>query len=142
MAHLGNSSIHEFQEWKLGKGGDFIELEIQKGGEINVSKIGEKKKRSWEEFVIGFEDNKPCYSFFHFKYETKTGGQRSKTTMIQWIPSKCKPQEKMAYAMWSKLVKDSLPGIHTVIQACSKEDLEYQNVLEKVSRYENDQINS
>lgn len=140
MAHVSGDSIREFQEWKLGKGGNFIQLELQKGGDISITKVGETKI-SWEDFVNQMEENKPCYAFFHFKYETKSGGKRCKTTMIQWIPSLSKPQEKMSYAMWSKTVKDALPGIHSVIQACNKEDLDYQKVLEKVSRYEMDQIN-
>ena len=60
--------------------------------------------------------------------------------MVQWIPSTCKGSEKMSYAMFSNTVKSSLTGIHCVVQACNKSDLDKEVVLQRVSRYERDQL--
>ena len=46
----------------------------------------------------------------------------------------------MTYAMWSNNVKMSLQGIHSVIQANSVEDLDKEAVLQKVSKFERDEM--
>jgi hypothetical protein len=46
----------------------------------------------------------------------------------------------MTYAMWSNNVKMALQGIHSVIQANSIEDLDREVVLQKVSRFERDEM--
>ncbi len=42
--------------------------------------------------------------------------------------------------MWSNTVKQSLNGIHSVIQACSIEDLDRETVMQKVSKFERDEV--
>ena len=46
----------------------------------------------------------------------------------------------MQYAMFSNTVKQSLTGIHCLVQACGKEELDYEVVLQRVSRFERDQL--
>jgi hypothetical protein len=58
----------------------------------------------------------------------------------QWIPSIANKKDKMTYAMWSNNVKMALQGIHSVIQANSIEDLDKEVVLQKVSRFERDEM--
>ena len=60
--------------------------------------------------------------------------------MVQWIPSGADKRSKMSYAMWSNTMKLSLQGIHCTMQAHSQEDLQRDVVLQKVSRYERDQM--
>lgn len=139
MAHVSSSGIQAFGSWKLKGGSKFIQYELSKGGEINVTKYG-PSNMEWNEFVSELPKDHPCYVFYHFKYSTKKGGQRSKLCMIQWIPTESSPKDKMSYAMWSNNVKHAFDGIHCIVQACSLSDLAHEEVLLKVTKFEKDEL--
>jgi hypothetical protein len=76
----------------------------------------------------------------HFRFKTTDGGMRSKLVLIQWIPSQSPAREKMGYAMWTNVVRTGLQGIHSVLQACNLADLDYNEVLQRISRFERDPV--
>jgi len=142
MAKVSDSALSTFNEWKLNASGkcNFLIFRLDGNGEIAITKK-DASGASWTDFCsTEFPDDAACWALYNFGYTTKSGGKRSKTTLIQWIPSKANLKDKMQYAMWSNNVKTALVGIHCIVQAGTAADLEYESVLERVARFERDEI--
>ncbi|KAH7370829.1 cofilin [Rhexocercosporidium sp. MPI-PUGE-AT-0058] len=77
----------------------------------------------------------PRYAVYDFNYELSSGeGTRSKITFIAWSPDDAGIQPKMIYASSKDALKRALNGIATEFQANDEDDIEYQSVLNKVSK--------
>lgn len=136
MATVSDNAIRTFGEWKLNKkGGKFFHLQLR-NTEFVITSMADENAKEWKDFVDSLSEDQACFGVCKFSYTTKAGAMRDKVILVRWVPSECQPKDKMSYAMWSKKVKESLSGIHCIIQACSKADLEYESVLEGVSRFE------
>ena len=139
MAQVNSQAITAFQEYKLKHTGSYLIYQLNGKGEISLTKC-ETDRKEWEEFVNELPEDQACWAVKNFQYQTKEGGQRSKCVMIQWIPSNADKRSKMSYAMWSNTLKLSLQGIHCAMQANSQEDLQREAVLQRVARFERDEM--
>jgi hypothetical protein len=139
MARVADSTISAFQDFKIRSNVDYLIMRLGSNNEIQVSKSGNDAK-TWEEFSRKFHEDEACWGVFNLKYDTKTGGQRNKLVLVQWIPSTCPKKDKMQYAMWTNIIKPSLVGIHCTVQACSVEDLSIDNTLQRATRFERDEL--
>ena len=98
------------------------------------------KECTWQQFAAQLKAEEPCWTVYHFAYQTKDNAKRNKTILLQWIPSRSNIKLKMQYAMWTNVLKTSLTGIHCHIQAGDEADIDYEAVLEKVARFERDEM--
>ena len=95
-----SSSVETFNEWKLGKNNQDSALIFRVvDGTIQHVPFPSKSESqlSWEDFVKILSKMDACWALTGFKYQTKTGGQRSKLVMIQWIPETATGKEKITY---------------------------------------------
>ena len=139
MASVASDTVTAFSDFKVGRTlGNYMFFELNKS-EIKMSEQGSQNV-DWNSWVEQIKSKDACWCTFHFAYETKTGGKRSKLILIRWIGTKATPQQKMSYAMWTSTVKQALNGIAFTIQACSLADLDFDEVLSRVSRFERDEV--
>jgi hypothetical protein len=154
MVTVSGQAIKDFNSWKIRDEGKYLSYHIVDDKVIEVFERGPKSNSSeqecWEDFLQNFlKDDKSCWVTYHFGYTTKEGGKRfalqskypltfyrSKTILIQWIPSKAPAKHKMQYAMWTNTIKQSLSGIQFHIQGGSKEEISFDEVLQRVSKFE------
>jgi hypothetical protein len=106
---------------------------------IVITKTGPSGS-TWADVCKEFQPDTACWVTYHFSYTTKEGGKRNKTTLIRWVPTTAKPKEKMEYATWSSVLKNALSGIQCTIQATEVDEIDYQVVLERVAKFERDEI--
>jgi Cofilin/tropomyosin-type actin-binding protein len=141
MATVADSAVTTFDEFKIGKAeAGYLVLKLVGSGSIEIVKKGPLPKPTWEEMVK--EEclaGEPAWILYHFGYET-AGGKRSKLCLCQWIPDDSGVSKKMQYAMWSNTLKQSLNGIACVIQASGIADVDFQEALQRVSKFERDEI--
>ncbi|KAK0122389.1 cofilin [Cadophora gregata] len=84
---------------------------------------------------MGMVGKGPRYAVYDFNYDLSSGeGTRSKITFIAWSPDDAEVQPKMIYASSKDALKRALNGIATEFQANDEDDIEYQSVLNKVSK--------
>eukprot|EP01119_Soliformovum_irregulare_P003534 TRINITY_DN1417_c1_g1_i1.p1 TRINITY_DN1417_c1_g1~~TRINITY_DN1417_c1_g1_i1.p1 ORF type:complete len:135 (-),score=37.52 TRINITY_DN1417_c1_g1_i1:14-418(-) len=133
MATVSAEAIRNYSEWNMNKLSAGYLIFHLKGGQIELTKMGDEGA-SWEELTSQFEADQPCWATYHFKYQNNDGDQRCKTILVRWAPERAKVQDKMQYSMWSKTLKGALSGIGAVIQACDVSDVDREIVLEKITR--------
>jgi len=139
MASVSSNAVTTFNEWKLGRTpGNYLIFKLN-NSTIDLVKIG-PTECSWENFCKELKIEESCWAVVHFDYNTKDGAKRNKTLFVQWIPSHSPVREKMQYAMWTTNLKRSLSGIHTHLQAGNVDDLDLQNVMERVTKFEREQV--
>lgn len=78
-----------------------------------------------------------------------THAQRSKLTLINWVPdaidrgsAKENVKAKMLAIIRTKYLKQDMPGIICTIQANVLQDLDQEEVLERVSKFERDSVDT
>ena len=145
MAQVSANAVTKFNDWKIRNLGKYAVFQLTKDGEIDITHFGESAQEgkddvtTWNEFVQKeLKDDEPCWVTYHFGFTKKDGSRRGKTLLIQWIPSKSQAKKKMQYAMWSTTLKQSLQGIHCTLQAGNWDEVDWENVIERVSRFEKD----
>jgi len=137
--------ISKFNELKLGKSIKFIIYKLSDDyKEIVVEEASEDG--DWDVFreklisaqsksKMGKVGKGPRYAVYDFNYDLASGeGSRSKITFIAWSPDDAGIQPKMIYASSKDALKRALNGIATEFQANDEDDIEYQSVLNKVSK--------
>ena|SRR3990167_1669409 len=92
-------------------------------------------------------DQNPSWVAYNFPYLTVGGGKRNKVAIINWVPDtltrgsmKDSARVKMMAVCCNGKVKRELKGAVCFIQANCVDDLKYDLVLEKISRYEREPI--
>jgi len=137
--------IAKFNELKLNKklkfiiyklSDDYKEIvveETSENGDWDVFR--EKLLSAQSKSKTGKVGKGPRYAIYDFEYELASGeGSRSKITFIAWSPDDAGIQPKMVYASSKDALKRALNGIATEFQANDDDDIEYQSVLNKVSK--------
>jgi len=137
--------IEKFNELKLNKKIKYIIYKLNDNfSEIVVEEASENG--DWETFRQKLIDAKsksktgkvgkgPRYAVYDFNYDLASGeGSRSKITFVAWSPDDAGIQPKMVYASSKDALKRALNGIATEFQANDEDDIEYQSVLNKVSK--------
>ncbi len=134
MATLSSEAIRTFGEWNIGKvRAGFLKFQLVKGGKIGITELGQEGV-SWKEITESLDDTEPCWLAHHFQY-TGENVKRSKTILLQWIPSKSSTRDKMQYAMWSRGMKTSLSGINKTIHAGNKMEADEESILEHITKF-------
>ncbi|EHL00621.1 putative Cofilin [Glarea lozoyensis 74030] len=143
---LSIDCVPKFNELKLNKTLKFIIFKLTDDyKEIVVEEASEDP--DWEVFrekLINAESKNmktgkvtkgPRYAVYDFNYDLASGeGSRSKITFIAWSPDDAGIQAKMVYASSKDALRRSLNGIATEVQGNDTDDIEYQTVLNKVSK--------
>ncbi|PSS09175.1 hypothetical protein M430DRAFT_183722 [Amorphotheca resinae ATCC 22711] len=137
--------VSKFNELKLNKKikyilykltDDYKEIVVEEASEDgDWEHFREKLINSKSKNKMGKEGKGPRYAVYDFSYELASGeGTRSKITFIAWSPDDAGIQPKMVYASSKDALKRALNGIATEFQANDEDDIEYQSVLNKVSK--------
>eukprot|EP00126_Sphaerothecum_destruens_P002721 Sdes_comp16144_c0_seq1m5391 len=126
--------IKTYEEIKLGKKFKFVIFRISDNNTeiITHSKAG--CSANYQDFLKELPADDCRYAVFDFDYVTKEGGQRNKLTFFVWAPDSAKIKQKMLYAASKDAIRKKLLGIATEIQATDYDEVDYDEVLEKVSR--------
>jgi len=137
--------ISKFNELKLGKSikyiifrlsDDFKEIVVEDASsDDNYDAFREKLVNAKTKNKMGKEGKGPRYAVYDFHYDLASGeGSRSKITFIAWSPDDAGIQPKMVYASSKDALKRALNGLATEFQANDENDIEYSEVLARVSK--------
>jgi len=75
------------------------------------------------------------YAVFDVEYDLDSGeGTRSKITFISWSPDDAPQYPRMMYSSSKDAIKRALNGLAADIQANDADDIEYENVISRVSK--------
>jgi hypothetical protein len=143
MAKVDQEAIQAFNDFKLGKGvagsSTYLHFRMQSGGNIQLQRASEPHA-TFDDFVNSLSETEACWAIVGIQFQMQGGAQRSKLVFVNWIPGTCPPKEKMSYAMFVGALTSSLTGIHCKMQANSRADLEWTEVLQRASRFESGQV--
>lgn len=137
--------VSKFNELKLNKkikyilyklSDDYKEIVVEEASEDgDWDNFREKLINAQSKSKTGKVGKGPRYAVYDFNYDLASGeGSRSKITFIAWSPDDAGIQPKMVYASSKDALKRALNGIATEFQANDEDDIEYQSVLNKVSK--------
>lgn len=89
----------------------------------------------YEAFVEKLPENDCRYAIYDFEYELGGGeGKRSKIVFYTWSPDNAPVRSKMIFASSKDSLRRALNGVASDIQGTDFSEVEYETVLEKVSR--------
>ena len=138
MARVSSDCITAFTNLKMGKSHDsYLTFAFTDGGLCEISSVG-PQGAGYEEFVASLPADQARFAVVAVKYETSGGGHREKLIFVNWIPGECHRTQKMMYAMFGNVVRSAMTGIHCVVQANSRSDLDWSEVRARVARFELD----
>jgi len=115
------------------------ESEIVIAGTLNINE-------DYSNFISQFPDNDIRWAVLDFPYRTTNGGERSKLTLITWVPDTLvRENHKETARVKSNGVMmvgpfHELEGIQCKYQANDYDSLDRKNVLSKVAKFERDTI--
>ncbi|CAL3966867.1 unnamed protein product [Diplocarpon coronariae] len=144
-AQVAPECISVFNDLKLAKkikfiiyklSDDYKQIEVEESSEDgDWDTFREKLVNAQSKSKNGKLGKGPRYAVYDFNYDLSSGeGTRSKITFIAWSPDDAGIQPKMIYASSKDALKRALNGIATEFQANDEDDIEYQSVLNKVSK--------
>ncbi|KAF9173747.1 cofilin [Mortierella sp. AD010] len=124
--------VASFQELKLGKKVKFI---IFKLSDDNKSIVVEKKAETatYDEFLEHLPQDQCRWAVYDFDYKTPEG-DRNKIVFYTWAPEAAITKSKMVYSSSKDALRRSLNGIAAEIQGTASDEVDYNTVLEKVTR--------
>ena len=127
-----------FQEFKLSNKIKYVIFKMDKDyTQVVLEKVKETKGTTYEDFSNEFKNFPPqeCrFAVCHFDWETENSGKRSKICFFTWCPETAKLKEKMVYTSSHAFLKNHFDGVAFKIQANDLSDVDYEKVLEKVSK--------
>jgi len=75
------------------------------------------------------------YAVYDVEYDLEGGeGKRSKITFISWCPDDAAQYPRMMYSSSKEAIKRALNGVAADIQANDADDIEYDNIIARVSK--------
>jgi cofilin len=131
---VSDEAVTAFNELKLRKTNKFIIYKVNDDKtEIVVAETSNAK--DYEDFVGQLPENDCRYAVYDFEYDTPSGeGKRSKLVFYTWSPDTAPIKSKMIYASSKDAIRRSLNGVSTEVQGTDFSEVDYNTVLEKVSR--------
>ena len=129
-----NQEVTEtFQQLKLGKSLKYIVFGMNPTNtEIVVLQKGDSD--DYEEFVGHLPEDECRYAVYDFHWQKGDEGKRSKICFIHWSPDTAKVKAKMISASSKDTIRKTLTGVSAEVQATDFAEVEYDTVLDKVSR--------
>lgn len=101
--------------------------------QIVVEKKG--KAESYDEFVNELPENDCRYAVYDFEFELPNGeGKRNKIVFYTWSPDSSPLRSKMIYASSKDALRRALNGVAVDVQGTDFSEVDYDTVLERVSR--------
>lgn len=126
--------MQAFNDLKLGKKFKFIIFTLNdKKTEIVVEETS--TDQDYDNFLEKLPENECKYAIYDFEYEISGNeGKRSKIVFFTWSPDTAPVKSKMVYASSKDALRKSLTGISADIQGTDSSEVDYDFVLERVSR--------
>ncbi|OZJ02327.1 Cofilin [Bifiguratus adelaidae] len=130
---VSDACLEAFQQLKLGKKYQYVIFKISDDmKEIVVEKA--ESGQDYDAFIAALPADEPRYAVYDFQYEKGDEGIRNKITFYTWTPDTAKIRQKMVYASSKEGLRRKLVGIAVEVQGTDFSEVDYQTVLEKVSR--------
>jgi len=137
--------ITVFNELKLGKSlkwiifkisDDWKQIEVEeKSTDGSFEVFREKLLNAKSKDRKGVEGIGGRYAVFDVEYDAPGGeGKRNKITFFSWCPDDAPQYPRMMYSSSKEALKRSLNGLASDIQANDADDIEYENVVSRVSK--------
>ncbi|KAL1608099.1 hypothetical protein SLS60_003038 [Paraconiothyrium brasiliense] len=137
--------ISAFNELKLGKDTKYIIYKIsddwkeivveETSKEADWSVFREKLINAKSKDKKGKEGIGGRYAVYDVSYELESGeGTRSKITFISWCPDDAPQYPRMMYSSSKEAIKRALNGLAADIQANDADDIEWESILNRVSK--------
>lgn len=119
---------------KLGKKFRFVIYRLNdKNSEIIVDETSNDS--DYDTFLSKLPEDDCRYAVYDFEYEIGGGeGKRAKILFFIWSPDTASIKKKMIYASSKDSLRRALNGIAHEIQGTDLTEVEYDAILEKVSR--------
>jgi cofilin len=149
MAQSGVSVAPEcittFNELKLGKdikwiiykiSDDWKQIEVEETSkDSDFGTFREKLLNAKSKDRRGKEGMGGRYAVFDVEYDLESGeGKRSKITFITWCPDDAPQYPRMMYSSSKEAIKRALNGLAADIQANDPDDIEFDNIIQRVSK--------
>merc|ERR1712146_670036 len=103
--------------------------------------VGDRCGEDWRpgsdygQFVENLPKDDCRYAVYDFEYDQPDcGGKRSKILFVLWSPDTAKIKSKMLYTSSKDGLRKKLVGIGTEIQATDSSEIDFETVLDKVTR--------
>ena len=130
--NVDDAVVHAFNQLKMGHYLRYAIFKISDDfSRIEVSSTAETA--TYDEFCASLPANDCRYGVYDFEYEVD-GGKRNKIVLFVWAPDSAKIKNKMLYASSKDNLKKMMVGIGSEVQATDASEIDYQVVLEKVTR--------
>ncbi|KAF2738656.1 actin depolymerizing protein [Polyplosphaeria fusca] len=136
--------ISAFNELKLGKdikwiiykiSDDWKEIVVEETStDGDFSAFREKLINAKSKDRKGKEGIGGRYAVFDVEYDLEEGGKRNKITFISWIPDDSPQYPRMMYSSSKDALKRALNGLAADIQANDQDDIEFDNIISRVSK--------
>ncbi|MES1919332.1 hypothetical protein MHBO_001182 [Bonamia ostreae] len=131
--------MEDFKQLKKAKNQHFMILEIDsKKGQIYSKHMQNSTQEEPEdafeifaEYLLENFEKKPAYVVLDFDFE-KSGGKKNKLILVSWVPDESPPMSKMVYATTATSAKNSLVGVHKLVQVNDEKSLSYKNFVSKM----------
>lgn len=131
---IADESLNAFNSLKLGKKYKFIIFALNDAKtEIVVEHTS--TDCDYNAFLQKLPDAECKYAIYDFEYEIGGGeGKRSKIVFFTWSPDDAPVRSKMVYASSKDALRRALNGVSADIQGTDFSEVDFDAVLEKVSR--------
>jgi cofilin len=137
--------ISKFNELKLGKdikwiiykiSDDWKEIVVEETStDADFNTFREKLLNAKSKDRRGKEGIGGRYAVFDVEYDLESGeGKRSKITFISWCPDDAPQYPRMMYSSSKEAIKRALNGLAADIQANDADDIEFDNIISRVSK--------
>jgi len=106
------------------------------GREVVVEKAA-PASATYEQFLADLPNPDDCrWIVYDLEIAQANGQKHSKITFIIWAPDRASIRQKMQYSAWNQVVTKNLEGggISNIVQATDRSEIDYNTVLEKVTR--------
>ena len=129
---VNDEVVETYQSIKMGHSYKFVIYKLN--DDLTEIVVQEKAEKAEYSDFIGKLPEKECrYAVFDFDYKLADGSQRDKILFIVWCPDSAKIKDKMLYASSKDALRKKLVGVHLEVQATDMDEVEYDEIYQKVS---------
>eukprot|EP00179_Madagascaria_erythrocladioides_P000829 CAMPEP_0198316494 /NCGR_PEP_ID=MMETSP1450-20131203/6366_1 /TAXON_ID=753684 ORGANISM="Madagascaria erythrocladiodes, Strain CCMP3234" /NCGR_SAMPLE_ID=MMETSP1450 /ASSEMBLY_ACC=CAM_ASM_001115 /LENGTH=140 /DNA_ID=CAMNT_0044019653 /DNA_START=147 /DNA_END=569 /DNA_ORIENTATION=+ len=129
---VADECVSTFNELKLGHKYKFVIYKIDMGQESVVVEEA-ATEGDYDTFKSKLPADDCRYAVYDFEYDTD-GGKRQSILFVLWSPDTAKIKAKMIYTSTKAEIRKALVGIGTEVQATDAAEVDWDTVLDKVTR--------
>jgi len=134
---VADDVVTTYNELKTGRKHRYILYKMNNDfTEIVVDKVV-PNSATYDDFIAELKalPKEECrYAVFDFEWTTSEGALRQKICFYVWCPDTSKMKPKMLYASSKDAIRKKLVGLGAEIQGTDWSEIDYETVLERVSR--------